>query len=519
MTTCVELANRVHEFLLSPKAYPEKPQRVELRETHISWVYLTERYVYKQKKPVTFEFLDFSTREKRQYYCDQEVKLNRRLSPEVYLGVVPVSTDPHGNLQLKPGDEVVEPLVKMVRLDESSTLEATIRNDTLTALQIQRLSNMVTRFYTAQAPAMLRSSQFIDGIQQHIIANGNDLLTTLPQANYAIRRISNSQLRCLRLESDYFIQRVADGRVVDGHGDLRPDHIYFQRGKPAIIDCIEFNPEYRTNDVVDELAFLTMECDRLGNHDVGESIMNAYLEASNDTPAPFLSSFYRSYRACVRAKVAALRATQEGLPDTTKTAATELAQDYVQLAKRYTAEFGKPIVIMVGGLSGTGKSTLANALRSTLYGELLQTDVIRNELFTPESSNGKYTAAGRQQVYQAMVDRIANSLSRTPTIVLDGTYSKQTFRQSVYEKANELDATVLQVQCQCAPETAVARIATRLDAGNDHSDATPEVYDSQSESYEEPLDCMPRVTIDTSQIPIDGQVREVISFVRQMCRS
>ena len=332
-------------------------------------------------------------------------------------------------------------------------------------------------------------------------------------------RISNSQLRCLRLESDYFIQRVADGRVVDGHGDLRPDHIYFQRGKPAIIDCIEFNPEYRTNDVVDELAFLTMECDRLGNHDVGESIMNAYLEASNDTPAPFLSSFYRSYRACVRAKVAALRATQEGLPDTTKTAATELAQDYVQLAKRYTAEFGKPIIIMVGGLSGTGKSTLANAVRSTLYGELLQTDVIRNELFTPESSNGKYTAAGRQQVYQAMVDRIANSLSRTPTIVLDGTYSKQTFRQSVYEKANELDATVLQVQCQCAPETAVARIATRLDAGNDHSDATPEVYDSQSESYEEPLDCMPRVTIDTSQIPIDGQVREVISFVRQMCRS
>ena len=305
MSTMLDHANPVHQFLLSPSSYPEETSEVELKETHISWVYLTDRYVYKQKKPVRFEFLDFSTPEQRKRYCEQEFMLNRRLSPEVYLGVIPVSCDAAGNYHLNQGTNTVEWLVKMKRLDDANTLEHLILNEGLTATHIQHLSRRLTTFYSGQAPAMVRSSEFLRRLNQHAFANRNDLLISLTDAENAIHFATNAQLRCLSMESDYFVQRVADGRVVDGHGDLRPEHIYFHRSKPLIIDCIEFNAEYRTNDVVDELAFLTMECDRLGSKDVGESLLEAYLKEGTDDPKPFLSTFYKCYRACVRAKVSA----------------------------------------------------------------------------------------------------------------------------------------------------------------------------------------------------------------------
>jgi len=493
MTTAVGHSKAVHEFLLSTQAYPEQTSNVELKETHISWVYLTDRYVYKQKKPVQFEFLDFSTLELRKKFCEQEVALNQRFSPEVYLGVVPVSVNSAG-YQLKPGANVVEWLVKMKRLDETTTLENLIQNEQLTRTQIKRLSERLTDFYTGQAPAMLRSNDFLQSLRHNILANRNDLLIALPQKEALVQFVTNAQLRCFSLEAEAFVQRVADGRVVDGHGDLRPEHIYYRLGKPVIIDCIEFNEEYRTNDVIDELAFLAMACDRLGNHEVGKSIEQ--LMSSSEDSQPFLAFFYKCYRACVRAKVAALRATQS--VGEAQAQSKQLAQEYLELARSYAERIGPKLVIMVGGLSGTGKSTLAGALRDALSAELMQTDVIRKELFQPNSPNGKYTAEGRERVYDNMVARIKNSLQHSPTLVLDGTFSRQAIRRQVEKFAGEQNARVLQVQCECPRQVAASRVAKRSIEGTDASEATQNMLDWQADDYEPPTQGSECIRVDTT---------------------
>lgn len=510
MTSVVDRSKAVHEFLLSPQAYPDQPEHVELKETHISWVYLTERYVYKRKKPVKFEFLDFSTLELRKHFCEQEVSLNQRFSPEVYLGVIPVCVTTSG-YQIKPGANVVEWLVKMTRLDETETLESLIQDEGLSTTQIERLAKRLTDFYTAQAPAMLRSDSFLQNLRHHIHANRNDLLIALPQHKALIEYVTNAQLRCLSLNAELFVRRVADGRVVDGHGDLRPEHVYYRRGKPVIIDCIEFNSEYRTNDVIDELSFLAMECDRLGNREIGEMIQEAYLQLSSDNPPPFLAPFYKCYRACVRAKVAGLRSVQSS--GEVKSKSKQLAQGYLELAHDYAEVVGPKVIIMVGGLSGTGKSTLASALRDFLSAELLQTDVIRKELFHPDSANGKYTPAGRERVYDAMVSRIQDSVQLSPTVILDGTFSRQSIRHKVLKAADKINAKVLQVQCECPTTIAASRVADRIARGQDESEATPGILDEQASDYEHPITDVHCIRINTTKPPSD-QLDLVLSELR-----
>lgn len=533
MNDTVELANSIHQFLLSPAAYPDHPQRVELKETHISWIYLTDRYAYKQKKPVKFEFLDFSTLSQREHYCHQEVTLNKRFSPDVYLGVTPVSRERTGKYRLQPGGEIVEWLVRMVRLDDGTTLENMIHDDRLLPTHVDQLSHTLTNFYAAQAPVMIRSNSFLQQLQHHVDANRNDLLNLLPEHEHMIRFATNAQQRCLALNQNHFLQRVADGRVVDGHGDLRPEHIYFRRSGPCIMDCIEFNPEYRTNDVIDELAFLAMECDRLGRDEIGRAVIDDYLATSSDEPQAFLQTFYRCYRACVRAKVAALRADQ-----THSRASQATAVDYLQLAMRYAEQLSPKLVIMIGGLSGTGKSTLAAALETPLAAQTLRTDVLRNEVLgksvadkavssavaansSPtedkarrnghQNGNGKYSAAARQRVYEAMLDRMSDCLQTSPTLLLDGTFPTRALRQSVIGRAAELGARVLQVQCECPASEARHRIATRISSGDDASEAQPWLLDQQVLNYESMDDMAPLVRINTMQ-PLTQQVARVLSL-------
>lgn len=515
MTTVLDHPNRVHEFLLSPSAFPETSSTVELRETHISWVYLTDRYAYKQKKPVSFEFLDFSTLDRRKRFCEQEVMLNRRLAPEVYLDVVPVACDTAGNYGLKQGANIVEWLVRMTRLNETDTLQNLIHNGRLSAEHVTQLCKRLTNFYSAQAPAMVRSTEFLQRLKHHILANRNDLLISLTGADDLIQFATNSQLRCLSLEADYFVQRVADGRVVDGHGDLRPEHVYFLRSKPLVIDCIEFNSEYRTNDVVDELAFLSIECDRLGNSEVGNSLLSTYFRDGGDQPREFLTEFYKSYRACVRAKVASLRATQSAKD--ARATASQKGRSYIELARQYAEKLGGRVVIMVGGLSGTGKSTLATALQASLAAELLQTDVIRQDLYAEGSENGKYTRAGRKRVYDVMIKRMKDAFSRSPTLILDGTFSTAECRRAVCEEARKLSAPVLQVQCECPPHDAMERITNRLAEGRSKSEASPSVYSAQQHDYEPVTNAEPLQTVDTTK-GLSNNKEQVLAGIRELIR-
>lgn len=512
-------SDRVVEFLREPATYGEPAPSLQWIETHISWIFLTDRYAYKLKKPVRFDFLDFSTPQLRQTACQHELELNRRLAPDTYLAVVPVTLNRSGNLCLGGSGPAVDWVVKMRRLPENRALDRLIRTHSLADADVERISARLSDFYRRLPPVSLRSEDYRHHIEERVEANRRELLD--PQHALSprlIRRAHAAQLRVLRLYPELLDNRVCDGRIIDGHGDLRPEHIYLTP-QVTVIDCIEFNPELRQIDVLDELSFLAVECAALGAPGVGGQILDQYCRLTGDQPASELLAFYMCYRATVRAKVHALRAAQlrtisapESEPAPSVGIEDEASQeqhsggtarDYLLLAHRYAAELGPPIVLIVRGLSGTGKTTLALALAESLGIECLSTDTLRGELFAlrnepGEYDEGRYQSESRGLVYQAIFDRAAESLQGGASLVLDGTFLTTRLRTQAVLLARHCDALPVLVHCQCPDDVARERIARRIDLGESVSDARPEFVDRQrGEAEVDPVGA-PACEVDTT---------------------
>jgi uncharacterized protein len=500
-------------WLATPDVYPHHPDRVEHVETHISNVFLAGEYVYKLKKPVRYDFLDFTTVAAREQACREEVRLNRRLAPDTYLGVVPVIRAPSGNYQWGGAGQVVDWVVKMRRLPTELTLDARHRGSKLRPERIDRLAATLVRFYQSLTPLSLTAQEYRDRCLSHVRGNLRELLAVkhhLPRG--VVERVHGFQLQLLMLQPARFEERVRAGRIVDGHGDLRPEHICLC-DPIAIFDCIEFSPDFRRIDVADELAFLAAECDFLGAEWVGPQLLRAYQDLSGDQPADVLFDFYKSYRACVRAKVAALRADQ--LQGTSQAAAATEAHRHLGLADTYAAPWVRPLVLIVGGLAGTGKTTLATALADALGAELLRTDVIRQETFGTgskpvETDSGIYRREAREKVYDEMFRRAAALHADRISVVLDGTFSSVDLLHKTRELAAHPRSVLLAIECICRPEAAHERMAQRLAAGRDASDAWPDIHDIQRLRWEMWPSGFPQLRVDTEQ-PINKQVDHIFA--------
>lgn len=507
---------RVVEWLSTPRAYPHRPARVEQIETHISRVFVAGELVYKLKKPVQFAFLDFSTPEKREQACREEVRLNRRLAPDVYLDVVPIVRAEHGGYEIDGTGEVVDWLVRMRRLATDHTLESLHQRGLLRPEHVERLAETLIAFYRSLAPLTMPPPAYRERCQAHVQDNRRELLSVrhhLPKG--IVERIHGFQMQLLALVPELFEQRVVNGRIVEGHGDLRPEHICLGE-ETVIFDCIEFSRELRELDVTDELAFLAAECDFLGAGWVGTQLFEHYERQANDRPPMALIDFYKSYRACVRAKVAALRATQASGDEQSK--AAEEAARHLQWADRYTQPWLRPLVIVVGGLPGTGKSTLAKALASVLGGEWLRTDRIRRELFESEgqkaaADTGIYRAELRERVYRELFQQAAALVSEKVAVVLDGTFSSAKQLSDARSLGSGARTIWLAVECCCPAEVARERISRRLEAGIDPSEARPEIHDLQRERWEDWPRDLPQVRLDTSS-PLADQVAQVTALLR-----
>ncbi|NIL97644.1 MAG: AAA family ATPase [Planctomycetales bacterium] len=488
-------------FLLDPRSYDERPQRVQLIETHISWVFLTDRYAYKLKKPVAFEFLDFTTLAARRAACEAEVRLNRRLAEGVYLGVVPITAHDSGQLSWGEGGRAIDWVVKMRRLPEHRTLEHLIGSGELRESEIKELASTLANFYTQAAPLTIKPLDYRAALERHVARNFAELQGAAHGLDAdQVRRIHGAQRRLLRLAPQLLDNRVCDGRIVEGHGDLRPEHIYIER-RPLIIDCVEFSHELRVLDVADELCFLAMECHRLHAAAVGQRILEAYTDASGDVVPPVLLNFYKCYRACVRAKVAVLREDQ--LDARQRQPAHALAQEYLTLADEYARQLGPPLLVVVRGLMGTGKSTLAERLAEGLGSELLSTDVVRRELYPAAPAGlsygaGPYCAEDRRQVYQAMLTKAEQLLAHGMSVVLDGTFLFADLRTQAVQIARRNAAVPLIVHCQCPPDLAAQRIADRLASGPGRSDARPDLQAAQRVEQEGDPPGLPVLNVDTT---------------------
>lgn len=309
--TVISFADK-KSFLSQTKSWPEKTSGVAVCETHLSCVFLTDMYAWKLKKPVQrLPFFDFSTVGKRHYYCCEELRLNRRLAPDTYLDVVPLyyAEDTGlfiGTADFKEGAEVVDWLVMMKRLPEETTLRDRLANDEVSDYDIDRLAHRLIRFFEDADKVDFAPEEYIDRFHKDIAFNYQTVLQSGYDVPRPLLHDIHEQLVAFLLQGRSLLaNRVRDKRVIEGHGDLRPEHIYFlPPDPPVIIDCLEFSKTLRILDTADELSFLRMACAVMGHEDVGERVFTIYSHVTGDRPHPALVGFYAAVRALTRARLA-----------------------------------------------------------------------------------------------------------------------------------------------------------------------------------------------------------------------
>ena len=510
--------DQIVEFMSRPSTYPDRPRSVEVTETHISWVFLTERFAFKLKKPVKFEFVDFSTPALRRQACLDELRLNRRLAPNVYLDVLRVSEDRDGSFRLGGEGREIDWVVHMRRLPAARAFDHVLLANQLAAKDAKRVAELLAEFYAGLAPQSVQPDDYRQALDRHIRANQASLLEMLPEEKLRLRRIHSAQLRYLYVNRPVFDDRVRAGRIVDGHGDLRPEHIYLEC-PPAIIDCIEFSEELRRVDTADELSFLAMECERIGHGDVGELVLSTYEQVGGDEIPQTFSAFYRCYRACVRAKVSLLQGRQQS--DDRRRSMTRLAHEYVGWADHYAAELGRPCLIVVFGLMGSGKSTLAKKLSEAFDIDVISTDAIRRSILGTSTSpasygEGQYRPEMRRQVYDELLKRASEILDKGQSVIVDGTFLTQQLRDRVNRLAGRHGAEAVDILCECPQRTVLARIKKRAASEDAESEARADLYEAQLREFQPPRAGEPIVRVDStvdlsrqSEIVCDG-LRELV---------
>jgi aminoglycoside phosphotransferase family enzyme/predicted kinase len=517
-----ESLDRVN-FLRSPLVYPDHPLDVQVVETHISWVFLTDRHAYKLKKPIAFDFLDYSTVERRHEACLEELRLNRRLAPDIYQSVMPITLDRQGRRRIGGMGRIDDWLVRMRRLPAECDLDRILEVRELTSREIHSLADKLFRFYATLPPLPVKTLEFRRGIERHVRENWETLAQyASPDSQELVDRVHAAQCRLLALYPHWWDERVCDGRVVEGHGDLRCDHVYFAP-QPLVIDALEFNADLRTVDVLDELSFLAMECECLHGSNAGRQVRERYCDAAGDHPPQALLEFYEAYRACVRAKVGTLRAAQQSASDADQS--LQRASQLLAWSDERLAAATPPLVVVVRGRSGVGKSRLAEMLANALGAKILSTDGMRGELQAEKHpapregfGEGRYTTANRQAVYDALIERALGALESRRTLIIDGVFPQREQRRRLRERVEARGAIWVLFDCHCPIAIARQRIEERAAAGHGLSEITPEMLELQARE-DEPLTTSEQgVSLNTYQ-PFDHLVDQALQAIRSACQA
>ncbi|BBY37263.1 hypothetical protein MMAN_13970 [Mycobacterium mantenii] len=458
---------------------PTEPY-VDVHETHTGVVVLAGKRAYKAKKPVLTDFLDFRTTEQRERACRREVELNSRLSPESYLGIAHL-TDPAGGPP--------EPVVVMRRYFDSDRLAFRVCYDPDESIchVLDTIAAMLARFHrqSQRSPAIDAQGQVcaVDGRFSENLQELNRYADN-PDSGFSFEDLAPIQ----RLAVDFtsgraplFTHRIADGCIVDGHGDLLADDIFCVAGEPALLDCLEFDDKLRYLDRIDDAAFLAMDLEFLGRADLGDYFLDRYALHSGDTAPSSLRDFYIAYRAVVRAKVDCVRLSQ-GHPGATADAARHLA-----IATRHL-EMGSVRMALVGGNPGTGKSTIARALAEKTGAQIISTDDVRRELravgiVTGDSGDldaGLYRPGNVRTVYEVVLHRARALLANGQSVILDGTWRNPQVRAHAYRIARETFSALVEIRCSVNADVAAERIETRRQGS---SEVTPGIAAALAEQH------------------------------------
>jgi hypothetical protein len=484
----------------------ETEGEAELVQTHISAVLLGRDKVLKLKKPVDFGFLDYTTIEKRRKACRDEVRLNRRMCDETYLGVQPVVAV-NGAPRLAGDGPVMDYGVLMRRLPADRMLDAMVRQRTVTEAVIQRVAKRLHEFHrTAGRGAAAKKWGTWDQIRGNWLENFEQTeayrgRTISAAAFEAIRGWVEGQLGRRR---DEFERRVRENRILDGHGDLRCESICITNGI-CIFDCIEFNDRLRCCDPASEVAFLAMDLDARGRPDLGYYFCEEYERLAEDTGLFHLLPFYRCYRAYVRGKVLSFRLDEPEFTPAEKELARSRASVFFDLAQRYASPLPANVLIVVCGLSGTGKTSLARAIAGEFGLRAVSTDAVRQQLFGAEKrpaafGQGVYSSEAGAQTYEAAIAKGCRFAKEIGGAVLDGTFLNAAHRDMLKQAAARAGCAVRWIDCVLPEEATRQRMEQRQLRKDGLSDANWEVHVRQLAGMTQP--CPPpepgRLTVDTS---------------------
>ena len=501
------------EAMMRPAFYPKLPTEVSHKETHISHVFFAGDLVYKLKKPVRFSFLDYSTLTKRRYYLQQELQLNRRLAPSVYLGVMPIICDEFG---WRLGGWAVprEYTLVMRRLPEKRMLPFLLETQQVTPDTMRDLGEHLAKFHaTAERAHTADPAAYLSIMEDR----WNDNLTVIEPFlesladREALEAIKGFGAEFMRMHRDLLIRRTAQGWIRDIHGDLHAEHICFAPEGIQIFDCIEFSANLRRCDMASEIAFLLMDLTVRGHGSLREPLITGYRHQLQDPDMPLLLPFYECYRALVRAKVSVLRLRKW----------SEDASRYFRYAARLTWQPLQPFLMLICGLSGSGKSTLARELGERLGMTVINSDVVRKEIARKNGyslapiNQGIYSPAMTTKTYRHMAREAERQIALGRGAILDATFVRRVHREKMAQVAARHKVPIFLIRCFATDELTHRRLEARAAEGHDISEARWEIYLAQKTAWESlgEISAEQRLELDTA-FSVEDLGRAVEMFLR-----
>lgn len=449
-------------------------QGYHLEETHIDCVLVGPKFAYKIKKPVKFSFVDYSTLAKRKHFCHEELRLNRRYSPSIYFGVVPIEQD----------GKIVDCAVKMKSFLPEERLDRLLLKNKVSPKMIGEIARMLAAFHLRAQK--ISGQSFYPNLKKTLADNLNNI------SDYVGKSISRGDFNDLSAflknfpekNRPFFVRRIKEGKIKDLHGDLHAENIFYRK-KPYILDCIEFNSRFRQIDTAQELAFILMSFELLGKKELSFNLLKIYLERTKDYSALPLLNYYKCHYAAVRGMVNSMEGN------------FFVARRYFSLAKKYMEK--KPLFLSMTGLIGTGKSTLAIALAGKLGLKILRSDELRKKLAKVSPSThlapAFYSKNFTNKTYGKMFSLAKDSLGEGRGVILDASFSKEEERKKTLQLAQDFNLDPLFIETSLPEKIILRRLSKRK---KDVSDAGPGLLKSFSEAYDK-----------TSDIPGENLVRVV----------
>lgn len=506
MSTLMSAQPEMVRGLMKPEAYPHPCGEIKLVETHISWVFLTGDFAYKLKKPLDLGFLNFSELKQREFYCHEELRLNSRTAPEIYLEVVPVcgsAKEP----RVKGEGEAFEYAVRMKQFCEEGLLDRQLREGALGAPRVVSLAEKVAELHAKIAVSTEEDPYGTpDSVGRWALENFQQLETKLqhPDRLERLAGLKRWTQNWLEEQTELLAARKQGGFVRECHGDLHLGNVTEVEDEILLFDGIEFNDEIRWIDVVNEMAFLFSDFEHRNSASLGWIALNRYLEITGDYAGLRLFAFYRLYRLMVRAKIDSLRLAQEGLDQAEREELEQEVDVYLEQGERVTAG-GTPTLVLMRGLSGSGKSFITSRLIGELQAVRLRSDIERKRLFGVGElassgsglSEGIYTPEAGRKTFDRLSDLARTILGAGFHTVVDATFLKPTLLNRFRELGEDLGIAVKVLDVR-APEPVLRnRLVERSRSGKDASEADLSVLDAQLQNYQ--------FAQGEDVIPVDGE--------------